>query len=162
LLGFRLYKKISDEHNSKALLNDDLLRASSVPGSWQYKAVETLLKGKEIQLPEGASFSDKDGKSRHEIRVRWWGKGTTYRDGLHGTEVRAVEGEFSNVVLKGGQHTLKEKYDVFSKGNKEYELNLRSIEGDGYLLLSAKEKEKSNQVSSSPIGRGDGRYSRPR
>jgi hypothetical protein len=35
-------------------------------------------------------------------------------------EVRATEGEFSNVVLKVGQHTLKEKYDVFSKGNKEY------------------------------------------
>jgi hypothetical protein len=73
-------KKISDEYNITALLNDDLLRASSVPGTWQYKAVETLLKGKEIQLPEGASFSDKDGNSRHEIRVRWWGKGTTYRD----------------------------------------------------------------------------------
>ena len=73
-------KKISDEYNSTALLNDDLLRASSVPGSWQYNAVETLLKGKEIQLPEGSSFVDKDGNSRHEIRVRWWGKGTTYRD----------------------------------------------------------------------------------
>jgi hypothetical protein len=79
-------KKISNEYNSSALLNDDLLRASSVPGTWQYKAVETLLKGKEIQLPEGASFFDKDGNSRHEIRVRWWGKGTTYRDVYMGPE----------------------------------------------------------------------------
>jgi hypothetical protein len=79
-------KRISEEYDNSALLNDALLRDSSTPGTWQYKAVETLLKGKEILLPDGASFDDKDGNSRHEIRVRWWGKGKTYRDVYMGPE----------------------------------------------------------------------------
>jgi hypothetical protein len=79
-------KQITEEYGDSALLSDSLLRDSSAPGTWQYKAVETLLKGKEILLPDGASFDDKDGNSRHEIRVRWWGKGKTYRDVYMGPE----------------------------------------------------------------------------
>lgn len=35
-------------------------------------AVDTLLKGQEIQLPEGVSFRDKDGHVRRHVRTRWW------------------------------------------------------------------------------------------
>ncbi|MBI5039998.1 MAG: hypothetical protein HZB57_01945, partial [Gammaproteobacteria bacterium] len=42
--------------------------------TWQYEAIETLLKGKEIPLKEGLSFEDKDGNVRHHIRIRWWDK----------------------------------------------------------------------------------------
>jgi hypothetical protein len=38
----------------------------------EYRAVEDLLKGKEMVLPHGWSFTDKDGAIRHECRVRWW------------------------------------------------------------------------------------------
>ena len=78
--------RISDRYGSGALLTDDLLRDASCRGEWQYRAVETLLKGKEIRLPGGGSFLDKDGNHRHDIRVRWWGKGSTYRDVYMGPE----------------------------------------------------------------------------
>lgn len=79
-------KRIAEEYGSEARLTDELLHHSSVHGAWQYKAIETLLKGKEIELPDGASFFDKDGNRRHEIRVRWWGRGATYKDVYMGPE----------------------------------------------------------------------------
>jgi len=37
-----------------------------------HQALEMLLKGKEMRLPFGGSFQDKDGNERQEIRVKWW------------------------------------------------------------------------------------------
>ncbi|MBN8443168.1 MAG: metallophosphoesterase [Thauera sp.] len=37
-----------------------------------FKAVEALLKGIEIPLPEPHHFTDKDGIVRKRVRVRWW------------------------------------------------------------------------------------------
>jgi len=63
------------------------LHAGSDKGSWQYEAIETLLKGKEIPLPEGRFFYDKDNNQRQHIRIRWWDNGsTTYRDAYMGPE----------------------------------------------------------------------------
>ena len=45
-----------------------------------FKAVEAICKGIEIPLPQGYSFTDKDGTKRHRVRVRWWDtSATTYR-----------------------------------------------------------------------------------
>jgi hypothetical protein len=79
-------KRLTDNYGESALLTDDLLREGSRRGTWQYQAIETLLKGREIPLPESASFLDKDGIRRHEIRVRWWGRGKTYKDVYLGPE----------------------------------------------------------------------------
>ncbi|MBK8521484.1 MAG: phosphoesterase [Chitinophagaceae bacterium] len=38
----------------------------------EYLAVEAILKGIEEDLPDGRSFSDKDGNIRKECRVKWW------------------------------------------------------------------------------------------
>jgi hypothetical protein len=38
----------------------------------EFRAIETLLKGLEVDLPIGASFTDKDGHERHSVRVQWW------------------------------------------------------------------------------------------
>jgi hypothetical protein len=44
-------------------------------------ALETLLKGLEIKLPDGHSFYDKDGNERTEVRTKWWFTGEkTYRN----------------------------------------------------------------------------------
>lgn len=68
-------------------LNEAFLIDASTKGTWQYDALETLLKGREIELPHGASFSDKDGNKRHSIRLRWWDPtATTYRRGYMGPE----------------------------------------------------------------------------
>ncbi len=66
-------------------LTDALLHRASRRGSPEHEAVETLLKGKEIRLPNGAGFRDKDGNHRHHIRVRWWDRGaTTCREAFMG------------------------------------------------------------------------------
>lgn len=54
------------------LLSDHLLHASCKVHSWQFDAIETILKGKEVPLPEGLHFHDKDGNIRRNMRIRWW------------------------------------------------------------------------------------------
>lgn len=50
-------------------------------GSAGYDAIETLLKGLEIPLPDGQYFLDKDQNKRNNIRTQWWLKqALTYRD----------------------------------------------------------------------------------
>jgi hypothetical protein len=48
-----------------------MLRATQ-RGSPEYEATETTLKGREVRLPAGISFYDKDGHPRDLMRVRWW------------------------------------------------------------------------------------------
>ena len=68
-------------------LDDDLLVAASRRGSKEYEAVETLLKGMEVELPSGESFLDKDGNARHNVRVRWFdGDAATYQAAFLGPE----------------------------------------------------------------------------
>jgi hypothetical protein len=42
-----------------------------------FNAVEIILKGMEIKLPDGISFPDKGGHPREHIRSRWWQTGAT-------------------------------------------------------------------------------------
>jgi hypothetical protein len=81
-------EKITEEYGGGALLTEDLLRRSSDRDKkpWEYRAVETLLKGKEMKLPEDASFRDKDDNLRREIRVKWWEPAKTYKDAFFGPE----------------------------------------------------------------------------
>ena len=63
-----------------ARLTPEIVEAASRKGSDSYDALETVLKGVEVQLPKGHTFTDKDGHVRHEIRTRWWNPDlTTYR-----------------------------------------------------------------------------------
>ncbi|MBT2969610.1 MAG: metallophosphoesterase [Candidatus Thiodiazotropha sp. (ex Ctena orbiculata)] len=73
--------------DGECYLSEKLLRESCRSGTWQFRAVETILKGKEIPLKPGASFKDKDGNVRHNIRVRWWDReATSYKDAFMGPE----------------------------------------------------------------------------
>lgn len=67
-------------------LTDELLLVASNPNRWEYAAIETLLKGKEVDLPNGKYFADKDGVKRQSIRIRWWDNVTNYRDAFIGSE----------------------------------------------------------------------------
>lgn len=53
-------------------LTDDLIHHSVMHESPLHHAIERTLKGKEMGLPEGVAFTDKDGTSRTEIRIKWW------------------------------------------------------------------------------------------
>ena len=47
-----------------------------------YPAFETLLKGMEIELPDGLSYLDKDGIERKKTRTRWWDETALTYDNL--------------------------------------------------------------------------------
>ncbi|MEH6387773.1 MAG: metallophosphoesterase [Pseudomonas profundi] len=49
-------------------------------GSAPYTAVEVLLKGPEVTLPDGHVFHDKDNHPRQEARIKWWLDSGTLRD----------------------------------------------------------------------------------
>ena len=53
-------------------LTDELIVWSNRKGHWAFEAVEALCKGLEVSLPQGMSFTDKDGKTRNKARIRWW------------------------------------------------------------------------------------------
>lgn len=77
--------------------------------------------------------------------------------------VFAGEGKFSNQIVETKHSSLTEKYDVFTEGNREYIIRLKEDGSTwgGSFSLSAKEKSTSFTISST-MGRGDGRYSKPR
>ena len=64
------------EYLKKTLVNDrltdDLIHQSVRKGTKLNEAIEQTLKGKEMKMPEGLSFADKDKTIRSEIRIKWW------------------------------------------------------------------------------------------
>jgi len=54
------------------VLNDNLIRQSAQKGSKLYDSVDTILKGKELELPGDHTFNDKDKNVRKAIRMKWW------------------------------------------------------------------------------------------
>ena len=83
-----IISRIREYQGDSTLLSDELLRSACDKSSdWQYEAIEVILKGKEIALPEGVHFYDKDRTKRHEMRVRWWDdSSTTYMTAYMGPE----------------------------------------------------------------------------
>ena len=53
-------------------LTDELIYQSTQKGTLFNDAIEETLKGKELQLPEGYSFTDKQKTIRTKIRIKWW------------------------------------------------------------------------------------------
>lgn len=67
--------------------------ATSRSGTAAEQALETVLKGLEVDLPDGAVFHDKDGQARGRIRVRWWcpPQAMSYREAALVTEAQRRE-----------------------------------------------------------------------
>ena len=75
------FDRIKPKLNPDNTLSDELFVKASEEGSEEFLAIETLLKGMEIALPESFSFKDKDKNIRKHIRIKWWEKdATSYRD----------------------------------------------------------------------------------
>ena len=64
------------EYLKKTLVNDrltdELIYQSVRKGTKLNEAIDQTLKGKEMKMPKGLSFNDKDGTRRSEIRIKWW------------------------------------------------------------------------------------------
>jgi hypothetical protein len=63
-------------------LTVEFLQRAARPGTDLYDAVEVILKGREVSLPDGISFKDKDGQTRTKTRIKWFANpaGMTFRD----------------------------------------------------------------------------------
>jgi hypothetical protein len=59
-----------DEHGG---VSSEFLCQATTHGTQLYQAIEDVLKGKEVRLPEGKSYCDKDGNERHAMRIKWFG-----------------------------------------------------------------------------------------
>ena len=68
--------------SGKSLIDDDFLFRSANQSTWEFKALEKVLKGLEVELPEEMTFKDHNGNARRNIRVSWWKSplGMSYRD----------------------------------------------------------------------------------
>lgn len=62
-------------------LNETLIHQSVIKDNAIYRIIDETLKGKEIRMPKGLSFYDKDDTERTKIRIKWWEDPTqsTYR-----------------------------------------------------------------------------------
>ncbi len=78
-----------DRHfNADASLPEDVLLRTYRKDSWEQDAIDQLLRGPEVDLPEGVSYLDAQGTRRTTSRLRWWDETlTTYRDGAITDEV---------------------------------------------------------------------------
>lgn len=72
---------IQGRHDAPLLSDKGYIHAGRDRDSIEFHAMETLLKGPEILLPENTTFLDKDGVERDTMRVKWWlGPGHTCRE----------------------------------------------------------------------------------
>ncbi len=75
-LVHRLKERFGD--SPQAPLEDErFLLSSFVRPTEEHETAEILLKGREIPLPLGTSYYDKDGNRRRTTRIRWWVTETT-------------------------------------------------------------------------------------
>jgi hypothetical protein len=108
-------------------LTDELIYQSVKKGTKLYEAIEQTLKGKEMKMPKGLSFKDKDGEERTDIRIKWWENPSemTYRsisvetiDSLPEVPVDVAECNYystENKVLFFGHYWLKNQPSLFKK-----------------------------------------------
>jgi len=76
---------LQEAMGSGSKLTDEMVLLGSRKGHAIYEAIEIVCKGREVDLPAGVSFQDKEGKVRHEVRVRWWQEDlSTYRKAVIG------------------------------------------------------------------------------
>jgi len=60
------------DYTTGNILKNSYFPKAGQKSTYLYTLMDDLLKGKEVALPDGVSFRDKDGHERKEIRVRWW------------------------------------------------------------------------------------------
>lgn len=96
-------------------LTDDLIIQSVKKGTEFYDAIDQTLKGKELQMPAGLLFTDKDGTTRTEIRIKWWEDPikTNYRDISVEMLPYLPETAIDPSILKNNDYYKKDEKPVF-------------------------------------------------
>lgn len=96
-------------------LTDDLIAESVKKGSKLNGAINIVLKGMEIKMPNGHSFIDKDGTRRTDIRIKWWEDPAmkNYKNISIESLDNLPETIIDDLLLKGFKHYPGEDIPVF-------------------------------------------------
>jgi len=96
-------------------MTNDFLMKSAKKGNKEYFAIETLLKGREIKLPLGQFYFDKDGHRRKKIRIQWWKKieQATYRSLIVNVPSQIIDSKIPEKALKHHSPYLENEPHVF-------------------------------------------------
>jgi len=115
-------------HLKNGLLSEKAIVNSVKNGSLFNNAIEDTLKGKEVPMPNGQTFKDKDGILRENLRIIWWEdpSKSTYKElsmhpleSLPDTPVDVTKLSNTNYYPKNekpvffGHYWLKEKPAIF-------------------------------------------------
>ncbi len=99
-----LLEELQSYMDEEGVLIPEYFSLAGIDDSHLYKLIETLLKGKEVKLPDNLEFEDKGGHKRDEARIRWWldpGEATfgewTFTDGMEALENRPVDSEHQDI-----------------------------------------------------------------
>lgn len=66
------HRVIKDALPSNNIMNADFLCRATDKSNEVFGAIECVLKGPELPLPEGVTVTDKEGNVRRRIRIRWF------------------------------------------------------------------------------------------
>ena len=84
--GLRVVHAAWDQGMIDWLVTPDLtparLALTASRSTQEFRCLDGILKGIEIELPEGVTYSDREGQKRSSIRIKWWitpAPGLTYR-----------------------------------------------------------------------------------
>ena len=64
-------KPLQSRLPNNKLDDQSIIESANKQSEW-YEPVDTTLKGRELKMPEGQFFFDKDGHKRSHIRIKWW------------------------------------------------------------------------------------------
>lgn len=68
-------ERLRAAHGGSGVPTGAALEQLFTKGNERYDAIEVVLKGPEVPLPERLWYRDKDGHLRKHARYRWWGQG---------------------------------------------------------------------------------------
>jgi hypothetical protein len=93
-------------------ITPEFLHSACCEGGDLFGPVEILLKGKEIRLPSGVHFHDKEGHQRQKIRTRWYlpAEGKTYGEyALQSDPVECGVPLLAEIIQQATSYPLSEK-----------------------------------------------------
>lgn len=107
----RAMKQIGEVRMGSRRITNAFLQSGCKKGNALFNAVEIVLKGKEVKLPEGVSFRDKDGHVRHHTRVRWFEnpEGQTYGTYAFTDKIDSTDPLEASLIKKAAPYPKNEK-----------------------------------------------------
>ena len=111
-------------------LTDELIYQSTQKETLFNNAIEETLKGKELELPEGFSFADKEGTNRTKVRIKWW--------------ENPSEMTYSNISVEPISGLPNQPIEIFKSKNEHYGSDEKNIFFGHYWLSGIPVPYKKN------------------